>query len=308
MIARLFCPALAVLMFSFAGACTKPEPQALAVGKPVFSFDYESVRELLISRNEPTGQTWTATFGQDGWLGPQQVTPRWLVKQAPEGLVLSDSLADGGFLRHLLDSLKGLRKVNTTPNGDDASFGLAPAWTRLEWSEGARRFEILLGSPVATGGRYARIGNERLVVNGAALDMLDMVKAFQRARLQKLFTWSLDDADRITVRWSKPQSSWSVERSTGGWATAGTSGKRLLVNAADQALEALSHLQIETFDLSPSSFAKPELTIEWLDRADHRLTIEIDGQLRARSSDRPDAVFQLFHGAREVLARSRYTR
>jgi hypothetical protein len=305
---RLIRPILVALLLSLTGACTKPEPAALAIGKPVFSFDYEAVRELLISRNEPTGPSWTAKFTQDGWLGPQQVTPRWIVKQGPEGTPLSDSLADGGFLRHLLDSLKGLRKVGTTLSGGDASFGLQPAWTRLEWSEGERRFEILLGSPVATGGRYARIGNERLVINGAALDMLDMMPAFQRTRLQKLFTWSLDDADRISIRWTTPKALWSAERSTGGWAATGSNGRRLLGDAADGALDALSHLQIEKFDLPDASFGKPDLTIEWMDRAEHRLLIEIDDQLRVRSSDRPNTIFQLFQGARETLSRSRYPR
>ena len=131
---------------------------------------------------------WSARFARDGWLGPQQVTPRWLIRQAPEGLSPSDSIADGGFLLHLLDSLRQLRKVGTTLSGEDAGFGLLPARTRLEWTDRTRRFELLLGAAADGGGRYARIGNERLVVNGAALDMLDLtysdVSRYSEAPLQ----------------------------------------------------------------------------------------------------------------------------
>jgi hypothetical protein len=300
---------LSILFLALAAGCTKSEPEALPVGKPVFSFDYEAVRELLISRNEPSAEPWTARYAQNGWLGPQQVTPKWIIQQAPESITASDALADGSFLRHLLDSLRGLRKVSSTLNGDDSSFGLLPAWTRLEWVDGKRRFEVLLGAPVATGGRYARIGNERLVVNGAALDMISMMPAFQKTRHQKLMTWALDDADRVNIRWMRPKTAWAAERSSGAWApVGGTTNTRGFGAAAEAALEAIAHLQIEQFDLSTSSFTRPEITIEWLDRKENKLVVEIDSELRARSSDRPGSIFLLHSGARRLLAPSGFPR
>ncbi len=309
MIGARFGLALPVLLLAFAAGCTKSELAELPAGKPVFSYDYEAVRELMVSRNEPSFEPWTARFVQDGWLGPQQVTPRWVIQQAPEGVSPTDVLADGGFLRHLLDSLKGLRKVGSTPNGDDSGFGLRPAWTRLQWTEGKRRFEILLGSPVASGGRYARIGKERLIVNGAALEMLALMPGFQKTRHQKLLTWALDDADRVKIRWTRPQSSWTVERHSGAWAAAaGRVGTKAFGTAADTALEAIAHLQIEQFDLPASSFSLPEISIEWLDRNENRLVVEIDAELRARTSDRPGSVFRLHAGARALLAPARFPR
>ena len=276
------------------------------MGQPVFSYDYESVRELLVSRNEPDGSPWSARFARDGWLGPQQVTPRWLIRQAPEGLSPTDSIADGGFLLHLLDSLRQLRKVGTTLSGEDAGFGLLPARTRLEWTDGTRRFELLLGAAADGGGRYARIGSERLVVNGAALDMLQMMASFQKTRHQRLLTWTLDDADRVTIRWSSPAASWAAERSTGEWTRPGTRGAGRFSRPPGDALEALAHLQVASFDLPNEDFGKPTVTLEWLDRNDRRLFVEVDSRLRARSSDRPGAIFQLHPGAAGVLSRTRF--
>ena len=303
--------AAALILIVAASACTRPASPVLETGKPVFQFDYEKVQELLISRGEPGQSPWTARLSVDGWLGPQQVTPRWRIQQAPEGQILADSLADGSFVRHLLDSLRGLRKTAGTPEGDDAGFGLLPAWTRLEWKEGEKKFEILLGSNFSGGGRYARIGNERLVVNGATLDMLGMVEAFERTRYRKLFTWTLDDADRVTIRWSGGQlgarkaENWSGERQTGDWAK---SGGKAFSKSPDPQLEAVAHLQIDQFELAPETFSAPAVAIEWVDRNDHRLLIEVDANLMARSSDRPGTVFRLHPGAREILTYSRFPR
>ncbi|NDD90687.1 hypothetical protein EBZ37_01160, partial [bacterium] len=204
-------------------ACSKPGSSAFAIGQPVFSFNYESVSEFFIAKKNPGEPAWTARLAQEGWLGPQQVTPRWVIREVSEGRILSDQLVDGSFIRHLLDNLRTLRKTGTTLSGSDASFGLSPEWTRLAWKEGDRRFELLLGAPAPNkGGRYAKIGEERLIVDGAALDMLELITGFHRIRHQRLITWTLDDADRVNLKWfgadGKLTTQWSAERYSGDWA------------------------------------------------------------------------------------------
>lgn len=307
-------------------ACTQqPSREArLETGKPVFQFDYEAVRSVFLARNEPGAAPWTAEYVVDGWLGPQQVTPRWMIRQAPAGLTSSsansemDRLADGSFLRHLLDSVRTLRKTGETPDGEDAGFGLAPAWTQLRWKTRDTTFELLLGSPCPTGGRYARIGSQRLVVDGAALDMLGMVSDFDRTRHRRLLTWQLDDADRIRLRWPDASAGgsareWSIERHSGDWirlesTSLSQTTKKTLPRSPESELEALAHLQIATFDLVPEEFGKPIFELLWKDRRDHELTIQIDQQLRAKVSDRPATLFRLHPEARKILSPSYWPR
>ncbi len=303
------------------GACTRsPSETRLETGKPVFQFDYEAVRSVFLSRNEPGAESWTAEYVVDGWLGPQQVTPRWMIRQAPAGLTSSsansemDRLADGSFLRHLLDSVRTLRKTGETADGEDAGFGLAPAWTQLRWKTRDTTFELLLGSPCPTGGRYARIGSQRLVVDGAALDMLGMASDFERTRHRRLLTWQLDDADRVRLRWpssiaSAPEKEWSVERHSGDWirlesTSLSQTTKKTLPRSPESELEALAHLQIAQFDLKLDEFGKPILELEWKDRKEHELVIQIDQQLRAKVSDRPATLFRLHPEARKILSPS----
>ncbi|MBU6375317.1 MAG: hypothetical protein KGQ59_04935 [Bdellovibrionales bacterium] len=299
------------LAFLLLASCSKSPGTELPIGKPVFSYKYEAVTELFISKRDPGEPWWTARVKQEGWLGPQAVTPRWIVLEAPEGANLTDRLVDGSFVRHLLDSLSTLRKTGNTLSGTDSSFGLAPEWTKLNWKVDSRNLELLLGAPASIGeGRAARIGNERLVVDGAALDMLRLITGFDRIRHRRLATWTLDDADRTQIKWftpqGKPASSWSAERQSGDWAKPGGSAARPKMipfkKSPDKALEGIAHLQIERFDLPKESFQQPWVIIEWLDRKDHRLVIEVDHDLRAKTSDRPEAVFQLYDGARAILS------
>jgi len=304
-----FTAACALLL---ASACTKPVAPRLPIDKPLFSFDDETVTALTIHRRDPNlGAPWSAQFVRNGWLGPEQVTPRWVVQQAPEGLQLQDSLADGNFIRHLLDSLRGLRKAADTNDGNDASFGLAPAWTELQWRSGDRTMELRIGAPLSNGSAYARVGDERLIVRGATLELLSFVTGFQKFRHQRLLTWLLDDADRVSIVWKKSgktSKQWSAERSTGDWVN--TKTQAAFRKSPQPALDRITHLVIEKFEDATKdatkNFSEAWVTLTLLDRQERKLTVEISPDLLARSSDRPNMTFQLHEGARQALAEKEF--
>jgi hypothetical protein len=125
-------------------------------------------------------------------------------------------------------------------------------------------------------------------------------------------TWTLHDADRITIRWLEPGRSipaFQAERSSGDWAHPKT-GKAFR-QSPGAALEALTHLQIEHFETQEARDPSPAfvswVVMDWLDRKDRKLTVEIDRELRVRTSDRPGSIFRLHREARRLLSPSAWT-
>ncbi len=289
--------AAAITLGVFTGACTKEVPASrFELGKPAFKLNPESVVELSVSQNDPaTGTRWSARF--------EKSSGHWRITSGPEGVSLTDRLADSGFILHLLDTLKTLRvssRIETSGSDLRSRLGLAPPTWWLRWRESSSSVsdEISLGSHPDPFRVNAESTGEFVTVEGAALKMLEHIRDFRTLRHHKLMTWTLDDADRIEIRWSDSKGSRQLqaERISAEWAVPG--GARLSDPAQIQ-IERLSMLEIAQFE--EAGFDRPWVTVIWKNRHNEELRIEIDSLLRARSSGRPGAIFRLPEEARATL-------
>jgi hypothetical protein len=299
--------AAAALCLTGAASCTSRSESSFTPGKPAFAFIPAQILELSISHDDPaTGLRWSAGFRREGAGGEATNTPQWILTSGPEGLTLTDRLADSGFIRHLLDTLATLRVASRLePSGGDlrSRLGLEPPSWWLRWSDGVTRHELRIGSRADPFRMHAESAGEFLLIEGAALQMLKHAGDFRRLRMHKLMHWPADDADRVEIRWTGPGSRKALlaERSSGEWAAKG--GTRLRDSVQLQ-LERLSMLEIEEFEVpgGEASWGPPWVEVRWKTRHDQELTLEIDSALRARSSGRPGAIFRLNDAARETLA------
>jgi len=311
--------ALLLAAAAFSSCSRTPAPEVFAKGSPIFSFDYTQVTELALSKDDPqTGQRFNAEFKKTGLMEPSGVRSRWEITSPPDGQALTDRLADGKFIEHLLDTLRNLRTSRvigpTSEQAEQAGQALAPLGLKpphywLRWKAGEQTFEVKLGARVDALSVYCETAGTLLEVEGASLRMLEYLSGFKKIRHHKLISWELDDMDQWSVKLAEPSASkpsLSAERNSGDWkiktALNPALGRKLTARL-NSWLEMLAHLEIETFEAAGTvnAPAKPWMTIEWRDRKSQILKIEVDSSLRARISNRPGAIFALNPGARTAL-------
>jgi hypothetical protein len=184
-------------------------------GFPALQFDYKMTSELLIAKSDPrTGDHWTARLKRDGAPSPEN-EDLWTIELGPDEIAYGDRKAHGGFVLHLLDTIRTLHVKEAPVSGTPESFGLASPLFILRWlvvqkpAEPVEKvYEIRLGGP-AKGedgkfeGLYASIGGvpgKTFIVQGAMLEMLDRITSFQSLRLPTVVTVDSDDIDQIEWR------------------------------------------------------------------------------------------------------------
>ncbi|MFN7685830.1 MAG: hypothetical protein ACK5QT_10520 [Oligoflexia bacterium] len=281
---------------------------SFTVGKALFSFKYPEVNELSISSQDPsTGSRFSAHF--------RRQNEKWLIQSGPEGSELLDRNANTSFINHLLDTLSTLRmskpvEAENLPRAEFLSrLGLTPPSHWLRWGTANQSFELQLGSRADAFGSHASAQGQTFLVEGAALKMLEYVTDFRKLRHSKLMLKTIDEVDRVEIRWqTSPPQLLRAERDSGHWV--GRLPRRVapgvLAPKIQSAIESLPQLEIAEFDLPASAFKKAWLSISWMDRHDAQVLIEIDTDLLARASDRPGSTFRLHESARALLVAARF--
>lgn len=243
--------AFSLCAFASSGCDKKTSDSATAtleLGKPALYFNYEAVTELTLAKNDPeTSDHWTTKLQA---LSPDPES-HWQIVSAPEGRELTDRLADGGFIRHLLDTLRSLRPIAHAPTGSLSSMGLEPPRFFLSWKTRTpeQNFEVQLGnSPAATQvsaalALFPLLKKEPVLAQGSTLQMLSHIKNFESLRLRRVFTWTTDDIETLEIKRGKQQRLFA-QRQSGGWAD--RKGKSYGKSFEDW-LERLMHLQIARF-------------------------------------------------------------
>jgi hypothetical protein len=308
--ARVLMVTAAGLTFALgAPGCTRSKPDAepaiasaQAVGRPLFDFDSSQVQEILITRAaHDSGQTWSARFARASGSSADD----WRIASAPDGATLLDRRANGGFIQHLLDTLRTLTWSEEAPHGPLESYGLArPQWS-LRWSDGTHSYELQLGNLLSDHARvYAKdSGSDQVkVVRGAALKMLDYISSFDALRKRTLFTFPADDVDEFTV-YREGSEIFYAQRLSDAWADR---KNRPLPYEAGAYLEMLAHLRVEDFADDPKIAearekqvrSKPEVRVVMKDRGGHPTELRI-ARISAQGiwaslSSRPESAFRLY--------------
>src|SRR3989338_8755800 len=281
-------PILLVASLLTLASCTRgADAPPLRINSPLFDFDFEKTEELSISKNDPTtSDTWSARFKRDGKSSKSQ----WQIASAPEGRILSDRVADHGYIAHLLDTLKTLTassEINDTPS---AHYGLSPPWFALRWSSGSTFHELKLGN-LTPDGRYAVVRGKLAIVQGAALQMLAHADTFDVFRRRVIALESADDVDELELYRGKRQVLYA-QRQGDDWAD--RKNKRLKVPVA-KILNDLTRLRAATF-IEEAIPVPEDYRVVMKDRHGKPsiLTLGIrDGKFTALYSGRPNAAFEL---------------
>ncbi len=244
---------------------------------PALQFDYKKTSEILIVKADPnSGDRWAARIQRDGIPTPEN-EELWTIQMGPDSLDAGDRKAHGGFILHLLDTIRTLQVKEAPVSGTPESFGLATPLFSLRWrvseprssttastapaSAGApktlqaqvfKEYEVRVGGPVkgedgSFQGLYASFGGAPgrvFIVQGALLRMLDMISSFQTLRLPTVLTISSDDVDELEVRRARAKASFYAQRESSRWVDA----KHQPVPVdLDAVLEQATHLRVLRF-------------------------------------------------------------
>jgi hypothetical protein len=249
---------------------------------PALQFDYKNTSELLIAKADPrTGDRWAARILRDGIPSPEN-EELWTIQMGPDSLGAGDRKAHGGFILHILDTIRTLQVKEAQVSGSPETFGLASPLFILRWRVSESRtggapspsgqqsvraqvfkeYEMRLGGPVKNDdgqfqGLYASFGGvpgKVFIVQGALLQMLDRVTSFQALRLPTVMTISSDDVDEFEVlRPSQPK--FYAQRENGGWTDA---KHHVLQKDIDALLDQLTHLRVLRFIDDAAEMKKTE--------------------------------------------------
>lgn len=237
-------------------------------------FDYKNTAELLIAKSDPaTGERWAARIQRDG-IPSVENEDHWTIQMGPDSLGAGDRKAHGGFILHLLDTIRSLQVKEAPVSGTPESFGLASPLFLLRWkvseprtstaaqtaptapgtvrAQVFKQYEMRLGSPVKGDdgtfqGLYASFGGvpgKVFIVQGAMLNMLDMIKSFQALRLPTIMTISSDDVDELEVRRPSKKSPFYAQRESSSWVNAKHESVPVDVDAL---LDQATHLRVLRF-------------------------------------------------------------
>lgn len=304
---------LGILAFSnlttLSGCTSKPAGD----GKPEFKFAPASVQELTIAESDPSsGTSWTATFAKKGPSGDE-----WLIESAPGGKTLLDRKADGGFIAHLVDTLRYLKPLEVAPKGPPSSFGLEPPHSAIRWRSGEQSFEVHFGEagPKSQGRFARRPNNDVWIVSGATLGMLGTIESFDGLRKRTLTTLSSDDIDEVEVRVGGKQVFYA-QRLSDGWANA---KEMAYPEDFEDRLEGILKHPVEEFvdDAAKAAEARaaleagpwPTLVLKGPTGSVNRLTIgSVSGEVFAYGTSRPDAPFKLQPQAAGIIQKLSQTR
>jgi len=263
------------LCVSLAG-CTREKPTP---GKIPFSFDVAPVTSLLLSKNHPeTGDRWDARFERKNQL--------WEVVTGPDGVTLTDHMADSGFLDHLLDTFRTLRTAAPAPNGPLASFGLQPPHFAVKWSQpetrttSAKEWKLLVGNFAAVPvegdrqdrGAYTLVNDESpSIVIGAALRMLEMIESFDVVRQRRFHPFNPDDIQQVSLTLGKRPSLVAL-RQGDAW---GNAKGRPIRQPVTEFLTQLSHTRVQAFINDAEKTAELRSRVEKHPEAIHAIFTDI---------------------------------
>jgi hypothetical protein len=295
---------LAVFLMLNMTSCTRQKaevpPPDLAVvpvilGKPTFQFDPGQTVSLNIAKADPiSGETWSARVEKTDGL--------WKIASFSGESQLSDRLANKAWILHFLETLTTFRPDSILAEKDSGHFGFSPPRYAVDWriqgtDSKTVTYQLRVGAPVdfeksPDGESYTIFpGHEEIYqAGGAALVMLRYLKTFSSLRLETLSTIEPSDVTAIEMTGKRTLHS---EFKKGKWVGADVSSLVPFV----------THLRVQNFiDKSPPSPFIPVVTIKLTGQDSHVTTLLFDAQDFAKSSDRGDAVFQMYSGSTEKLA------
>jgi hypothetical protein len=251
---------------------TLTDKQLAQGASSALQFDYKNTSELLIAKSDPaTGDRWAARISRDG-IPSVENEELWTIQMGPDSLGVGDRKAHGGFILHLLDTIRSLQVKETPVSGTPESFGLANPLYILRWkvseprssnaastTPGAvhaqvfKQYEIRLGSPVKAEdgsfqGLYASFGGlpgKTFVVQGAMLKMLDMITSFQALRLPTVATITSDDVDELEVKRPNKKQAFYAQRESSKWVDA--KHQPISTLDVDGFLDQATHLRVLRF-------------------------------------------------------------
>ncbi|HAR41627.1 MAG TPA: hypothetical protein DCS07_03180 [Bdellovibrionales bacterium] len=245
-------PNTLVLLFSIvltlcSGSCTPNQSEKAAPraqSKLLFNFDYTKVKEVVITRTGPEAREQFNARLQH--FGPGAEHWRILSSSVP----VLDSLANGIFLEHLLDSIRTLKITALGPSAPLETFGLHPPRFGIQWKAEDTDFEILFGDTQKNGSTYAMITKQGhgkgsaqvLLVRGAVQQLLLHLNSFEQLRFPNLSTLNIDEIDEFEIsRNGKPV--FYAQRQGSGWIDRKGQPK----SAAQELLEKLNEQRITRY-------------------------------------------------------------
>lgn len=288
-------------IFITLAACSNSSTPEFSKGQTPLAqalFDLQSISSLDIAKADPaTGDVWSARFRQLPQSGREGNGPLWEVSSGPGGGSLLDRKAQGGFINHLLDTLKTLRVSELAPKGPPESFGLVPPRFALRFGTS----EIRFGND-----SYAAIGNQIYKVEGAALKMLEYIPSFESLREQKLLASLVsDDFDEVEIK-RKGHKPFYTQRDGSAWTDR---HHKPVQKSLNEFLEQWTHMRIEKFIDDPALAPKISKKIEEQPLAQILLrgrnqpeilvrlqwqTLDGTDGLYATTSNRPGSVFRIY--------------
>jgi hypothetical protein len=240
-------------------------------GHPALQFDYKRTSEILIAKADPnSGDRWAARIQRDGIPSPEN-EELWTIQMGPDSIASGDRKAHGGFILHLLDTIRTLQVSEAPVSGSAESFGLSAPLFILRWRVAEQRtsvaaqpstgtvraqvfkeYEVRLGGPVKNQdgsfqGLYASLGgmpNKVFIVQGALLRMLDMITSFQTLRLPTVLTVTSDDVDELEIRRPSSKIAIYAQRESGKWVDA---KHKPIAGDIDALLDQLTHMRVLQF-------------------------------------------------------------
>lgn len=251
---------------------TLTDKQLAQGASSALQFDYKNTSELLIAKSDPTmGDRWAARIQRDG-IPSVENEELWTIQMGPDSLGMGDRKAHGGFILHLLDTIRSLQVKEAPVSGTPESFGLANPVYILRWrvseprssnaapsdpgtvhAQVFKQYELRLGSPVkgddgSFQGLYASFGGlpgKTFIVQGAMLKMLDMITSFQALRLPTVTTITSDDVDELEVKRPAKKQPFYAQRESSKWVDA----KRQPITTmdVDGFLDQATHLRVLKF-------------------------------------------------------------
>jgi hypothetical protein len=284
-------------------SCTRQKaevpPPDLAVvpvilGKPTFQFDPAQTVSLNIAKADPiSGETWSARVEKTDGV--------WKVASYSGESMLSDRLANRAWILHFLETLTTFRPDAIIAEKDSGHLGFSPPRYAVDWriqgiDSKTTTYQLRVGAPVdfeksPDGESYTIFpGHEEVYqAGGAALVMLRYLKTFSSLRLETLSTIEAADVTAVEMTGKKTLHS---KFKNGKWIGADVSSLVPFV----------THLRVQNFIDKPLSTPFiPVITIKLTDQNSHITTLLFDAQDYAKSSDRGDAVFQMYPGSTEKL-------
>jgi hypothetical protein len=295
---------LAVFLMLNLTSCTRQKteipPPDLAVvpvqlGKPAFQFDPAQTVSLNIAKADPiSGETWSARVEKNNSV--------WKIASYSGESALSDRLANRAWILHFLETLTTFRPDAIIAEKDSGHFGFSPPRYAVDWriqgiDSKTVTYQLRVGAPVdfeksPDGESYAIFpGHEEIYqAGGAALVMLRYLKTFSSLRLETLSTIEPSEMTAIEMTGKKTLHS---EFKNGKWVGADVSSL----------VPFIIHLRVRNFidKPQPKPFV-PVLTIKLTGQDSHVTTLLFDAHDYAKSSDRGDALFQMYSGSMEKLA------